>query len=349
MLWKSEKYRDAIGGIIEGGDFSPLCGAHVLVSGATGLIGKAVVDVLTMLNEKGCGIKVFASSRSSESFNARFTPRRGLEFFKFDLTEPVREAPHFDFIIHAASNADPKMFDTDPAGTMTANFLGMYNLLEYMRKERKGRLLYVSSGEVYGQYDGKSDAFDESYSGRVNFTEKRGCYPSAKRAAENLAVCYSEQYGCDAVILRPSHTYGPTQTERDSRAMSEFFRLGAEKRDIVLRSEGKTVRSYTCVFDAVSALFEVLLKGECGEAYNAANRNSVLSIRELAELIAENAGVKVVFDIGEVKGAGKIERGVLSADKIEALGWSAQYPPQRGVKTTLEIMREIREKDLTEV
>ncbi len=308
-------------------------GKTVLVTGATGLIGKAVVDALTLDGKTA----VYAASRSRQSFYARFAESENLKYFEFDLLQPIKNAPKFDYIIHAASNADPKMFDQDPVGTMTANFMGMYNLLELVRKTG-GRLIYISSGEVYGQYDGVCEAFCEDYAGYVNFSEARGCYPTAKRAAENLLVCYNKQYGTDGALAWRSHTYGPSQRVRDSRSSSDFFRLAARGEDIIMRSRGETVRSYTCVFDAVSAILTAAVKGKSGEAYNVANKSSAVSIAELAQTIAEAAGRKVVFEIGEVKGAGKIARGVLDASKLEALGWRARYNIKDGVKLTLEIM-----------
>lgn len=339
MLEDNKLYIAALDEIIADVDFSPIYGASFLVTGATGLLGKPVVDVLTRLNEvKNADIKVYAASRSRESFNVRFFDKKGLFYLEYNLGDELQES--FDYIIHSASNADPKMFAEDPVGTMTSNFIGAYGLLESARKKGCRRFLFVSSGEVYGQYDGKADAFCEDYSGFVSFTEPRGCYPSAKRAAENLTVCYRAQYGIDTVTVRPSHTYGPTQLKRDSRAMSQFFSMANEGKNIVLKSTGETVRSYTCVFDAASGIFTALLKGKSGEAYNIANRASVVSIAGLAEEIAKNAGVKVEFDIGEVKGAGKISRGVLSGEKLENLGWKPKYPLDRGVRATLDIMRE---------
>jgi nucleoside-diphosphate-sugar epimerase len=345
MLENNKLYIDAIEEIISDIPLDALSSANILVTGATGLLGKPLTDTLTHFGGENSKINVWAASRSEKSFKERFEARDNLHYLEFDLTKPLENAPKFDYIIHAASNADPKMFDSDPVGTMTSNFMGTYNLLEYARKTDCKRFLYVSTGEVYGQYDGKSEAFIEGFSGEVDFTTPRGCYSSSKRAAENLLSCFKKQYGTDFVTARLSHTYGPSQLERDSRAMSQFFRLASCKKDIVLKSTGETVRSYTCVFDAVSAILTLLLKGESGEAYNVSNKNSVVSIAELAKEIANEASVAINFDIGEVKGASKITRGVLSSKKLEGLGWSGKYPLNRGVKVTLGIMNGETEKD----
>lgn len=338
MLENNKKYISALKSVADICS-TKLNNKKVLITGATGLIGKALVDYILLLNDR---VKVYAASRSEDSFNTRFEKRDNLFYFNYRLEKPLDTNIHFDYIIHAASNADPKMFAEDPVGTMTSNFTGTYNLLEYARKTGTERVLFVSSGEVYGQWDGKCDAFDESYSGYVNFTEPRGCYPSGKRAAENLCVCYKEQYGVDTVIVRPSHTYGPTQLKRDSRAMSEFFAKAANGEDIVLKSLGLPVRSYTCVFDAVSGIVTALLKGESGQAYNIANKDGIVSIAQLAEKIAAAAGRRVVYDIpdGGTKGASSIVRGVLDAKKLENIGWQPVYDIDKGIQVTLDIMED---------
>ncbi len=347
MPKNSEKYLRALESVINPSlDYEKLSGKSILITGATGLIGKALTDYLLIINGRlNLGMKIYAASRSRKSFDARMVESESLLYFEYDLQKKTDTTIKFDYIIHAASNADPKMFAIDPVGTMTSNFEGTYNLLEYARKNNTKRFLFVSSGEVYGQWDGVCDAFDEGYIGKVNFTEPRGCYPSAKRAAENLCVCFSEQYGVDTVIVRPSHTYGPTQLRRDSRAMSEFFNCVREGRDIVLKSQGLPVRSYTSVFDCVSGIVTALLNGESKNAYNIANDKSIVSIADLAKTIAECAGKKVVFDIPKdgVKGAGNIVRGVLDGTKLKKIGWKPIYDIESGVRLTIEIMEDENE------
>ncbi len=340
MIDKNQRYLACLKSVINTNiDYSKLNNKSILVTGATGLIGKALVDYILLLGEN---VTVYAASRSYDSFLKRFEERDNLHYFNYNLESELNTNIHFDYIIHAASNADPKKFATDPVGTMTSNFLGTYNLLEYAKRNSVERFLFVSSGEVYGQWDGKCNSFDESYSGYVNFSEARGCYPSGKRAAENLCVCYKEQYGVNTVIVRPSHTFGPTQLKSDSRAMSEFFALAAKGSDIVLKSLGLPVRSYTCVFDALSGIITALLNGESGQAYNIANKKSVVSIADLAKKIAACAGKEVIFQIpdGGVKGASSITRGVLNGEKLEKLGWEPVYDIDKGVKATYEILME---------
>lgn len=136
------------------------------------------------------------------------------------MIEPLPLDFPLDYIIHGASNASPKRYATDPVGTMKSNLWGVSNLLE-LAKEKKARLLYISSGEVYGEDDGID--FVETHSGYVNCLNPRACYPSSKRASETLCIAYKEQYGVNVVIARPCHIYG-TDIERDDRAFAQFLR-----------------------------------------------------------------------------------------------------------------------------
>ena len=152
-----------------------------------------------------------------------------------------------DFIIHAASNAYPAAFNADPVGTIMSNILGTKNMLDYALNHSAKRFLFLSSGEVYGQGDLSVDAFDEKYSGYVDPTSPRSCYPNSKRCAETLCVSYTKQYGLDTVIARPSHTYGANFTELDNRANVQFVNRAIKGDDIVLLSAGNQLRSYTYI------------------------------------------------------------------------------------------------------
>ena len=184
------------------------------------------------------------------------------------------------------------------------------------------RMLFVSTGEVYGEGDGRD--FTEEYSGYVDCIKPRSCYPSSKRAAETLCASYVVEYGADVVIARPCHTYGPHFTEQDNRVYAQFIRNVINNEDIVMKSTGEQFRSWCYVVDCVSALLHILLKGECGQAYNIADSNSNISIRKLAETIAKIGGKKVVIDVpseAEGKGYNVVTKSVFSTEKLEKLGW----------------------------
>ena len=321
----------------------------VLIAGASGLIGSYMTDMLLYCNaEFDSNITIYALDRSMESLSARFDGAKTdkLIYIAHDVnTVPAFDYPA-DYIIHAASNAYPAAFNADPVGTITSNIQGTKYLLDYGCTHGTKRLLYISSGEVYGQGDLSLESFAESYAGYVDPVSPRSCYPNSKRAAETLCVSYTKQFGLDTVIVRPSHTYGPNATKSDNRANVQFVNQGLAGKDIILNSAGNQQRSYTYIPDAASAILSVLTSGESGNAYNIANAQAVTTIAGYAQTVAEQTGTKVIFaNPDEVAKAemSPIAKQVLHSGKLEALGWKGRYTVQEGIRHTIQIMRECEE------
>ena len=185
--------------------------------------------------------------------------------------------------------------------------------------------------------------FTEEYCGPLDLSSPRSCYPEGKRAAEVLCQSYISQYGVDAVIVRPCHLFGPTMTPQDSRAVSEFLRKALAGEDIILKSAGTLERSHCSVFDAVNALLLVLQKGDCGEAYNIADKRLQMRIREFAEQVAHAGQCRVTqksLSEAESKGYSKTRRAVLSAVKLETLGWYLSQKSDFAIQEAVSILRE---------
>lgn len=315
-----------------------LDGKSILITGATGLIGGATADLLMAA---GCSCRVFAAGRNKERANKRFARHASSGRFRFipmDITQPLDCATDFDYIIDAAGGAAPRLYKEDPVGVMRSNLNGVDNLFQYGIRHGLRRFVYVSSGEIYGEGDGRPFA-EEGYSGYVNPLEVRSCYPSAKRAAETLCVCYGEQHSVSVSIARPSHVYGPGFTESDNRVYAQFVRNVERGEDIVLKSKGEAYRSWTYVVDCAAALLYILLEGKDGEAYNIADEKSNITIRELAELTAKAAGRKVVFDIPDDSTHGvttPITKAIFDTTRLQALGWKPLWHIGEGLKHTIE-------------
>lgn len=300
-----------------------LSGKNILVTGATGLIGSCVVDVL--MNHVGQDYHVYASGRNEERVKQHFLEYRKSPYFhflKYDVTEPLQSDIDFHFIIAAASGANPVLYSIDPVGVMKGNFCGVDNLLAYSVRHNLEKFVYVSSGDVYGEGDGR--VFTEDYSGYVNPLNLRSCYTSAKRATETLCISYAHQYGIDVSIARPCHTYGPHFTESDTRVYAQFIRNILRGEDIVMKSTGEQFRSWCYVVDCANGIMHVLLKGTNGEAYNIADEGSNVTIKELAEMIAKIGGKKVIIDLPsdvEKNGFNVVSKAVFSTDRLQSLGW----------------------------
>ena len=310
----------------------------VVVTGATGLIGSTLVERLL---ERCDGSRIVAAGRSVDRMRERFKKYEGnarLRFAPYDAAQPIQFDFAADAVVHAACSAHPRAYAQDPVGTMQANLTGTMNLLEYLRACPGGRLLFLSTGEIYGDDPRRPEGFREDEPGVVDPMLPRSCYPESKRAAETLIAAYHAQYGVDALVARLCHVYGPAIASANSRADAQFLRKALAKEPIVMKSRGEQVRSFCYVEDAVDALLTLLEKGEAGQAYNVANRGSVASIRQYAETLAELSGVPVTFDLPDaVEQAGytRVARAVLDPSKLEALGWKPRYDLRAGLQDTL--------------
>lgn len=318
-----------------------LDGCNLMITGASGLIGSCLVDLLMEVCRcRSIRLQVYALGRDEEKARQRFSKYLPLPHFhimKHDITTPLDGDVCFHYIVHAASNASPQLYQNAPVEVMKANIAGVANLLDYGLQHGMKRFLYVSSGEVYGQHPAAS--LEESQYGYVDILSPRSCYPSAKRAAETLAVCYAKEYGADVVIARPCHTFGPFFQDSDLRAYAQFIRNIESGQRINLKSDGAQYRSWCYVVDCASALCHILLKGETGTAYNIADKNCESTLRNLAAVLAELGNCPLIT--GEPDATSN-QRVVFDTSRLEALGWKTRGTLREKMMHTLDTRKEAK-------
>lgn len=315
----------------------------IMITGINGLIGSCIVDILNWLNiNESYNIKIIGTVRDKSKTLERFKQYINLSIIEQDVIEEINYRGTVDYIIHVASNSHPLSFSSDPVGTMLGNFIGINNVLRFAETHNCRRVEYISSGEIYGQGEKNLKAFEENYIGRLIPTEFRSCYPISKLASETLCVSYSKQYNLETVIARPCHCYGPTQTESDSRASAQFIKSVLNEENIVMKSEGKQIRSYCYVVDCAIAILCILINGSNKNAYNIANNKSIVSIKKMAEIIANQANKKVIMalpDNKEKEGYNPVTKSVLDDKKLKQLGWVPCWDFNSGIEETLKIMK----------
>lgn len=327
-------------------EIGELAGQSVLITGAGGLICSALTDILIRYNETHQKkIAIHAAARSEERLKNRFGEYFSRDYFFFEQFDansgafPMKD--HADYIIHGAGNASPNKIMKEPVETMLSNFVGLYTLLQFSKDTKARRLLYISSSEVYGQKNTDLPYLENDY-GYIDLLKARNSYPIGKRSAETLCSAFSEEYGTEAVIVRPGHIYGPTASRSDNRVSSAWAIMAANGEDIVMKSDGAQIRSYVYCLDCASAILKVLLQGENVHAYNISNPNSVISIREMAEIVARAGNVNLRLEIPteeERKGFNPMRTSALRSDSLQALGWRGLFDAETGFMHTVQIIK----------
>ena len=329
-------------------ELDEMAGKSILITGAAGLICSSVVDILFRYNDTHeKKIKILAAGRWHKEMYGRFSDmvdRDDFTFVAYDASKTNNYIDvHADYIIHGASNASPDMIVREPVETMLSNFLGMKYLLDYAKETGSRRILYISSSEVYGKKDG-NEPYKEGEYGFIDLLKSRNSYSIGKCAAETMCVSYADEYGIESVIVRPGHIYGPTASSRDVRVGSAWAYQAARGESIVMKSDGCQIRSYVYSLDCASAMLKVLLAGENCHAYNISNPESIITIRELGEILADAGNVELRMDLPteeERKGFNPMSNSSLEAKSLLDLGWRGCFNAEVGLRHTVEILREI--------
>ena len=344
-IYEVPQYRSDLETELKNTELEFLRGKSILVTGSTGLICSAIVDMLLFSNKYfNTGIRIFAAGRGEEKLRQRFDFSGGdIRFVRYDALKPFVSDEHFDYIIHGASNASPELYVTQPVETMLSNIVGISNLLESAINNGTSRLLYISSSEVYGRKD-YAGPFKEDEYGYVDILNVRSSYPSGKRASETLCRAYGSEYNIETVIVRPGHIYGPTASTNDKRISSDFAYKAARGENLVMKSAGTQLRSYCYCLDCASAILTVLGKGENGQAYNISNSASVITIRQMSQILADSANVDLIVESAsaeEQAAFNPMNNSSLEAGRLEALGWAGSFDAQAGFSHTVTILREM--------
>lgn len=323
-----------------------LKGKTILLTGASGMLGSYIISTLVALNQtKEWGMSLYGLMRHPEKLQPEL--REQIHVIQQSVTDPIETDVRFDYVLHTASPASPLIMKKDPVGTIAANTLGAWNTLKLAADSHADGYLFLSSREIYGQPDADQKVFREDTYGFVDPLDPRSCYPEGKRAAETMCASYRAQFGLNTKIARLAHTFGPGMKIDDGRVQADFLRDVVNRRNILLKSEGTAIRTYTYVRDAVAALFYLLLNSPDAEmVYNISSEASTVSIRELAEAMANaypERHLKLEFDIPESKGndgTAPFTLGILSSDKIKSIGWKPAVSLDEGIKRTATYLEE---------
>ena len=252
-----------------------------------------------------------------------------INFVECDLVEYLNGLTtndYFQYIIHCASPTAGKFMTEHPVETYELAYDTTRALLKHAQRIDARGLVYVSSLEYYGQNN--DDAIiTEDKQGYVDNTDPRSSYPLGKRAAEYLCAAYAKEYGVKAKVARLTQTFGAGVSAEDNRVFAQFARSVIKGENIVLHTTGESAKPYCYTTDCISAILYILLKGDKGEAYNVANQNTYISIKDMAAFLRDNFNpeIDVRFEPHPEMGYAPVTKLHLSSEKLMALGWRPQY------------------------
>lgn len=324
--------------LIQNPIFNKFRGSSVLVTGATGLIGSEIVLSLLLFG----GVKVVALVRNLEKAKKVFKcvlDNPNLEIVVQDINNSICYPNEVHYIVHTANTTSSQEMVTKPVETSLTIINGTKNILEFAKEKQVKAFCYLSSLEVYGDVV-SDEEIAEDYLGSLDLTNPRSSYPEGKRMAESLCASYASEFGVNVKIARLTQTFGAGVTKEDNRVFAQFAKSVIQKEDIVLHTEGNSLKNYCYLTDTVSAILTLLIRGKAGEIYNVANSNTAVSIRELAEMLTTKYKTKVVIQLDNTKGYANSVKIKLSTKKLENLDWSPKIGIEEMFERLIESLKE---------
>ena len=331
-------YQQDLRNIVSMPGIETLHGKTILITGATGMVGTHLIDALMLLGD----VKVYAVGRDKNRAMDRLGSYYDSPLFTFVEQDVCNKFPSDikpDIIIPLASNTHPLAYSQYPVETMLINIKGAEHALN-LAVETGATVLYPSTVEVYGNAIGE-DTFSEDYTGKLNLSTSRSCYTESKRSAEAMCQSFIAEKGAKVKIVRLSRLFGPTLLMTDSKASSQFIKKALAHEDIILKSEGNQLFSYTYITDAVRAMLHVLIYGEVGTAYNISCESCDVRLKEFAGLCAQYNGKDVIFELPsetERKGFSVAQKAVLDNSRLRSIGWTPLYNMKEALWRTLDII-----------
>ena len=270
------------------GLWDALRGERVFMTGGTGFVGTWFVEAFVAADDAyGLGATIVLLSRDPARFAARaphLAGHRAVRLIAGDAVDFTPPDGRFAFVVHAATERQSGDSAATPLRSLDRDMAATRRVLDFARHAQTRRMLFTSSGAVYGTQPAELSHVAETYAGAPDTTDTATAYGHAKRLSEFACASYARTYGLDAVIGRLFAFVGPHLPLDGGFAVGNFLGNILGGRAIRIGGDGTTVRSYLYAADLAIWLWTMLLRGERGRAYNVGSAQAV-SIRGLAELM----------------------------------------------------------------
>lgn len=267
---------------------------RILISGGTGFFGTWLLSTLLDADDRlGLGIRVFLLTRDPARFHLKapaLARHRAVTLLPGDVRSFQFPDSSLDFVVHAAMEASVVMNENSPAELFDVIVSGTRRMLDLAISRGARRLLYVSSGAVYGGGESARESLIPETS--LAAPDPLACSSATgegKRAAEFLCACASKSSGLRASIARCFAFVGPHMPLDAHFAAGNFIRDAARGEPIRVKGDGASRRSYLYASDLAVWLWTILCKGSSGRAYNVGSER-IVSIADLARMVEGLSG-----------------------------------------------------------
>ena len=259
--------------------------SKVMITGGTGAFGKSLLYWLknNIFELEEVIILAREPEKIFDYFDESDLPFK-LSLLKHDILLPLPTISNVNYIIHCASPSSSRIGIERPKLMRDIIVDGTKNILEYSRLINLKKLLFISSGAVYGEQPENLLYIPEDYNGSPNTLDPLNAYGCAKRQAENLCALYRHKYMINFNIARCFSFVGPYFPLDEHFAIGNFIRDGLKNIPIKINSNGKSYRSYLYSDELAEFLWKIMIEGKIAEAYNVGSDKEI-SINNLAKLV----------------------------------------------------------------
>jgi UDP-glucose 4-epimerase len=307
----------------------------IFVTGAAGFIGSNLVDRLLGIGYSVVGFDNLSTGQleflKAASRSPCFHFERG---DLLDLAHLQRAMEGCEIIFHLAANADVRFGLQHPRKDLDQNTIGTWNVLEAMRANQIRRIVFASTGSVYGEpriFPTPEDA---------PFPIQTSLYGASKLAAEGLIAAYCEGFDMQAYIFRFVSILGERYTHGH---VFDFYRqLKSHPDYLEVLGNGHQKKSYLYVQDCISAILLAIEKAT--EKVNIFNLglDEYCEVNDSIRWISEKLGVspRIRYSGGERGWIGDNPFIFLDCARIRKLGWKPSLNIQQGVVRTVEFLQQ---------
>ncbi len=295
-----------------------------LITGGAGFIGSHLAEECLKNGDAVVAIDNMSTGRADNirHLEAQYPEFKFIQDSVMNYSRMVELVGTCDAIFHMAAAVGVEYILENPLLSIQINFRGTDLLLELANKFQK-RVVLASSSEVYGRND-KVPLREDDDRTYGSTAVVRWSYAAGKALDEFLGFAYFQTTRLPVVIIRFFNIIGPRQTGRYGMVVPRFVCQALRGDDLTVYGDGKQSRTFTCVFDAVSAVRKLInMKEAYGQVFNIGGAQEV-TIYELAERVIQlthsKSKIKIIsYDEAYQNGFEDMERRVPDVSKVEKL------------------------------